>query len=583
LCPVSQRGPSGGVRMGGLKRLLRLVFKHWQVALAATLTTSLGVIVGLYIPLLFRRIVVEAIISRRPHLLPLLIGQVLALTALRGLLNLGHNYFSASLSQRTMRDLRDALYSKMVRLSMPFFDRHRGGALIARITSDVEVLERFVGFGLIHLGSSLLTFLGVLFFCLKLSPLLTAVALSSTPLLGLLSYTFATRLRPVFTEVRRLYAAMAGTAREALAGLRVLKAFASEPFQERKFEGELGRLLEKEFEGVGVWSKFIPIMNFASGLGMLAVLWFGGYLVVKGSITFGTLVAFNSYLFMLFWPVRFVGMLTNLSQRAAVAAGRVFEILDTPPDVPPPPRPFVPKRLRGEIEFQSVLFGYDPKRPVLKGLSLRVGPGERVAIVGPTGSGKSTLLWLAARFYDPQRGRVLLDGRDIRDYDLAFLHRNISIVPQEPILFSATVRENIAFGRPEASQEEIERAAELAQIHHFISSLPEGYDTVVGERGYNLSGGERQRVALARALLVDAPILLLDDFTSQVDAETEAAIVEGLEGALEGKTCIIVAHRLSVLKLAHRVLVLEEGRISGEFSPEGVAREFGAAWLRGGR
>ena len=312
---------------------------------------------------------------------------------------------------------------------------------------------------------------------------------------------------------------------------------------------------------------------------MLAVLWFGGYLVVKGRITFGTLVAFNSYLFMLFWPVRFVGMLTNLGQRAAVAAGRGFEILDREPEVVPPPRPFFPRRLKGEVEFDSVVFGYDPRRPVLKGLSFKVKPGERVAIIGPTGSGKSTVLWLVARFYDPQRGRVLLDGRDLRDYDPVFLRRNLAIVPQEPILFSATVRENIAFGRPEATQEEVEEAARIAQIHDFISSLPEGYDTVVGERGYNLSGGERQRVALARALLTGAPLLLLDDFTSQVDAETEAAIVGALEGALEGKTCIIVAHRLSVLRLAHRVLVLEGGKVAREFSAEEAAKELGASWL----
>jgi len=565
--------------MPPLLRLLGLIRRHWVVALLAFLTTLLGVVVGLYIPLIFKRIVDEAIISGKKELLPLLIGQVLALTALRGVLNLGHNYYTAALAQRAMRDLRDALYSKILRLSMPFFDRHRGGALIARITSDVEVLQRFLGFGLVHLGSGLMIFFGVLVFCLKLSPLLTAVALSTTPPLGLLSYAFARRLRPIFSAFRRLYASMAGAARETLSGIRVLKAFSSEPFEERRFEGEIRRLLEKGLEGVGVWSKFIPVMNFASGLGMLAVLWFGGYLVVKGRITFGTLVAFNSYLFMLFWPVRFVGMLTNLGQRAAVAAGRVFEILDREPEVVPPPRPFFPRRLKGEVEFESVVFGYDPRRPVLKGLSFKVKPGERVAIIGPTGSGKSTVLWLVARFYDPQRGRVLLDGRDLRDYDPVFLRRNLAIVPQEPILFSATVRENIAFGRPEATQEEVEEAARIAQIHDFISSLPEGYDTVVGERGYNLSGGERQRVALARALLTGAPLLLLDDFTSQVDAETEAAIVGALEGALEGKTCIIVAHRLSVLRLAHRVLVLEGGKVAREFSAEEAAKELGASWL----
>jgi ABC-type multidrug transport system fused ATPase/permease subunit len=390
---------------------------------------------------------------------------------------------------------------------------------------------------------------------------LALVALAVTPVLAAVAFLYSRASHPVFKEVQQRLADVTTIAEENIVGVNVVKAFAQEAPEERKFGARNEAVFAETVRAARLRAFYTPLLSFLPMLAQAAVLLAGGHRVYAGELTLGAFIAFNVYVLMLVFPLRMLGYWISEFQRAIASGERIFEVIDEPEDVAEAPDARPLPAGGGRIRFEHVTFGYDPARPVLQDVDLEIEPGTTVALIGHTGSGKTTLTALVPRFYDVTEGRVLVDGVDVRDVRLADLRGAIGIVSQDPFLFSATVRENIAFGAPGATDEDVERAARMAQAHDFIAALPNGYDTVIGERGITLSGGQRQRVAIARAILVDPRILVLDDATASVDATTEAKIRLGLREAMRGRTTLIVAHRLSTISLADEIVVLERGRV----------------------
>ena len=465
-------------------------------------------------------------------------------------------------------DLRNALYSHLLRLSFRFFDRNQTGQLMSRATVDLQNVRFFLGYGLIFLVQHILTVIGVTVILFVIDWRLALIALAITPLLVAVAWRYSHVSHPVLRDVQQRLADMTTVAEESIVGVNVVKAFAQEDPQEARFRDRVERVFSQSVRATRQQALYLPALSFLPLLAQAAVLLAGGYLVTEGSLSTGAFVSFNIYLLMLVFPLRMLGMWIGQIQRATAAGERIFQILDEPEEITNAPDARPLPEGGGRIVFEDASFAFTPGTPTLCDIDLEIEPGRIVALIGNTGSGKSTLTSLVPRFYDPTEGRVLVDGVDVRDIELTSLRRSIGIVAQEPFLFSATVRENIAFGAPEAEPADVEWAARAAQAHEFIERLPDGYDTVVGERGITLSGGQRQRLAIARALLVDPRILILDDATASVDATTEARIRRALQEAMRGRTTIIIAHRLSTISLADEIVVLEHGRIAARGTPE---------------
>jgi len=486
---------------------------------------------------------------------------ILAFGLVRSLLMMGRRLISGRQALGVEFDLRNAMYAKLQRLSFRFYDRHQTGQLMSRATVDLQAVRFFLGYGLIFFFQHVTTIVGVTVVMFVVNWRLALAATAMTPLIVIVAYRYSSISHPVLRDVQQKMADVATVAEESIVGVHVVKSFA----QERKRSGQFARRSEAVF-GRSVDANrqralYVPVLSFLPLLAQAVVLLYGGRMVVNGQLDFGQFIAFNVLVVMLVMPLRMLGMWIGQAQRATASGERIFEVMDEPEDVIDRPGAVDLPAGEGRVRFDGISFGYDMERPVLQGIDLVVEPGKTVALIGHTGSGKTTLASLVPRFYDVTAGRITIDGADIRDVKVHSLRREIGIVAQDPFLFSATVRENIAFGRPDASQEEVEEAARLAQAAEFIDDLPDGYDTVVGERGITLSGGQRQRLAIARALLVDPRILILDDATASVDATTEARIRLGLREAMKGRTTIIIAHRLSTLALADELVVLDRGRL----------------------
>ena len=514
---------------------------------------------------------------RQPDLLwPLALG-ILGLALLRFLFGFGRRYATNYLGHVVEYRLREALFRKMLDLHHGFYDRSSTGELVSRATNDLRVVRFFVGWGMFQMFISLLTLVVVSAALLYLNAPLALVVLSPMPLLAFAAWRFAAKVHPIFRSVQQKLADVTTAVQENVSGIRVVKSFSREPFEKEQFGDRAEGVLNETMAARGLRAFYIPGMSFLPATSIALLILFGGRAVIEGSLTVGDFALFQLYLIQLVWPMQGFGMVIDQGQRALASCERIFEILDERPEVEAPqhPKPF-PDHVPG-VEFRDVSFSYDGE-PVLNGVNLKVGPGEAVAVVGATGSGKTTLLSLVSRFYDPGSGEVLVGGTDVRELDLDELRRGVGVVPQETFLFSETVRDNITFGNPDATDEEVEDAAKVAGIHGQISGFPDGYDTMVGEWGITLSGGQKQRVAIARALVKDPSILILDDATSSVDAETEKSIQEALRGTLKassGRTTFIVAHRLSTILLADRVVVLEGGRVAEEGTHDELLRHGG--------
>ena len=508
-----------------------------------------------------RDVIDQALVEHDSGRLWLYVGAIALLGLVSAAFMSGRRLISGKQALDVEMDMRQGLYSHFVRLSFGFYDRHQTGQLMSRATVDLQGVRFFLGYGLIFFFQNVLTVVSVTIVLFFFEWRLALVVLAVTPFLVALAYRYSHVAHPTLREVQQKLADVATVAEENIVGVHVVKAFAQEPAEEAKFGVRNEALFGQTLRANRQRATYVPLLSFLPLLAQAAVLLIGSRMVAHGSLSIGSFISFNLYLALLVTPLRSLGMWVGQAQRATASGERIFQILDEPEDVGDLPGAIDLPEGDGAIRFENVSFSYLPGRPVLQNLDLALDAGTTVALIGHTGSGKTTVSSLVPRFYDVDSGRVLVDGVDVREVKLASLRRSMGVITQDPFLFSTTVRDNIAFGLPELTDEEVERVARLAQAHEFVERLPQGYDTVIGERGITLSGGQRQRIAIARALAVDPRILILDDATASVDATTEAHIRAGLREVMEGRTTLIIAHRLSTIALADEVVVLDNGRI----------------------
>ncbi|HEY63453.1 MAG TPA: ABC transporter ATP-binding protein [Caldilineae bacterium] len=501
---------------------------------------------------------------------------VVAISLVRTVFAYWQRYGVQALSQLVAYDIRNQLYDHIQRLSFSFHTRAQTGQLMSRTAEDVNSIQRFIGMGLLDALNILLLLGGIIAILLRMNWRLALIALIPIPLLAAFVLYFARHMRPLWRQVQQQFAEVSSVLQENLTGAQVVRAFAREPYEMQKFDETNREYMRLRLRAIRFWGTNFPFMMFLISCSTALILWFGGPMVARGEVTLGTLVAVNGYVLMLAMPVQRLGFIVNLTAEALAAGDRIFEVLDTEPEIKDAPNAIELPPIKGYVRFERVHFKYpDDKRATLEDIDFEARPGEIIALVGHTGSGKSTLINLIPRFYDVTEGRITVDGYDIREVTLRSLRRQIGVVLQDTLLFATTIRENIAYGRPDASEEEIIAAAKAAHAHEFIISFPDGYDTMVGERGITLSGGQRQRIAIARALLMNPRILILDDSTSSVDTETEYKIQQALATLMHGRTSFIIAQRLTTVKNADQILVLDHGRIVQRGTHEELLREPG--------
>ena len=562
-------------RRGPLLRSLILLGKYRSRAVSvyalALAVNGLTVI----IPQTIRWIIDAGIIQQNRSLLLLSLLGLIALTIIKGLVDYVLGRWTEVVSQGVAYDIRNTIYDKLSSLSFAYHDQAQTGQLLARSISDVERIRFLTGRGVLRLFQSstlmLLTFVALLL----MNPQLALLSMLLMPALGYIAFRFGRIFRPLSLDLQQQLAEMTTVLEQNLRGSRIVKAFAQEDAEIRRFEEKNRDWFALARKQVIVQTQHIPLLDFIASLSTVAIIWLGGRLVIENTLTIGELVAFTTYLGQLISPVRRLGVIIPAVAMASAAGERIFTIIDAKSEVSDAPdaRPLPP--IEGQVRFEDVSFSYFNQRTVLNKLNFQAEPGEVVALLGATGSGKSTIINLIPRFYDVTGGRIQVDGHDVRGVRLNSLRGQIGMVLQETILFAASIRENIAFGVDEATETEVIEAAKAAQAHDFIMAMPDGYETRVGERGATLSGGQKQRVAIARALLKNPRILLLDDATSSVDAETERLIQQALERLMEGRTSFIIAQRLSTVRMADKVLVLQDGRVAASGTHEELLRESG--------
>jgi ATP-binding cassette subfamily B protein len=543
--------------------------RPYKVSLVVSIVLAVGSQVAqIALVWVTRNVIDDALRPRDVDKLWLFVALIVVIGIFRAVLMAGRRLISGKQALAVEMDMRQGLYAHLVRLSFGFYDRHQTGQLMSRATVDLQGVRFFLGYGLIFFFQNVLTVVSVTAVLFVFQWKLALIALAITPVLVVLAYRYSHVAHPTLREVQQKLADVATVAEENIVGVHVVKAFAQEPQEERKFIARSEEVFQQTIRANRQRALYVPLISWVPLVAQGAVLLVGARMVTRGELTVGAFVAFNLYLGMLVMPLRSLGMWIGQAQRATAAGERIFQVMDEPEEIAdrPDARELPPGP--GHVRFDRVRFEYMPGRPVLEDIDLELVPGRTVALIGHTGSGKTTLTALVPRFYDVTSGQVLVDGVDVRDVKLSSLRSSIGVISQDPFLFSATVRENIAFGAGDLDQAELERIARIAQAHEFIERLPDGYDTVIGERGITLSGGQRQRLAIARALAVDPRILILDDATASVDASTEARIRLGLREAKRGRTTIIIAHRLSTIALADEIVVLDGGRVAARGTHE---------------
>jgi len=542
-------------------RLLKYLKPYWWQIAIGLLCLLLATPAQLFHPLVWKFIVDEVIVN---HKVGLLVPALLVMVAVHLVgvgLSAARTYLLGVVGQRFVFDLRNELYRKLQSHSLRFFHERRSGDLIARVIGDVDTLQEVTINGVDNIIANALQFIGVAAIIVALNWKVGTLTLLPMAGVAALVWIFNARIRGLYRRIRDRLGDVSAKLQENLLGMLIIKAFARELYELQRFEEENRRYLNESIKGVIARTVYFPAVftvGFFSSVVMISV---GAIFVLRGEFTIGGLVAYRGYWWQLFAPVFSLAQINEMVQRAIASASRVFEILDAPLEITDAPDAIELAEAKGHIVFDRVTFAYDDKNIVLQDVSFEVLPGQKVGIVGPSGAGKSTILALILRLYEPQEGRILLDGYDLRQIKQESLRRHCAIVTQEPFLFNDTVRHNIRFGRLDATDEEIVEAAKLANAHEFIEELPDGYETVVGERGVRLSGGQKQRICIARAFLANPKILLLDEATASVEPESEAIIQATLERLMEGRTTIIVSHRLSMVRDCDQILVVQDGRI----------------------
>lgn len=544
------------------RRLLGYVRPHLTRMILAAFSLLMVSLMSLVFPWIVRSLVDSVFVRHDEHTLNLITLALFGVFLLQALFNYTQTYLIAWIGERIVADLRQDLFAHLQALSPAFYGERRTGELMSRVTNDVNAVQNTVSGNLLSLLQQVVTLTGSIVIIFYLDWRLSLLMLLVAPPIALSAAFFGRWLSHIARRVQESLGDATTVLAEALANVRVVQAFTREPYEVGRFGGLIERVFTLTLQRIRVRAVFTALITFLTFAAITAVLWFGGREVLAGRLTPGGLISFLFYIFLIAGPM---GALTNLygqAQEAMGAARRIFEVLDTPRDIRDRPgaRPLPP--LRGDLTFDDVWFGYLPDRDVLKGVSFGVEAGRMAALVGPSGAGKTTIGSLIPRFYEPARGAITLDGIDIRTATLVSLRGQIAVVPQEPVLFGITVRENIAYGRLDATDAEIEAAARAANAHDFVIDLPDGYQTVVGERGVKLSGGQAQRLAIARAFLKDPPILILDEATSDLDAESEFLVQQALSELMRGRTVLVIAHRLATVKHADRVVVVHAGRIA---------------------
>ncbi len=548
---------------------------YWRLTVGAYLIMLVVNALALSIPQFIRWIVDEGIDGQDVGLLTRAVLALLGLTLLKGVLSFFQGRWTEIASQGVAYDLRNAIHRKLSELSFSYHDHAETGQLLSRAVQDVERIRFLTGRAILRLIEGITLLLGTMVVLLWMNRDLALLALATIPVLIYVAFRFGRSFRPLSLEIQQQLAVLTTRLEQNLRGARVVKAFAQEGAEIARFDHENDHWFGLSIEAVRLRSFTVPLIDLIASIGTVFVIWYGGSLVIRGQLTLGELVAFSTYLSLLVMPLRRVGVIIPALAVAAAAGERVFEILDTPSEVHDAPDAVPLAPVRGHVRFDRVSFAYFGRHQVLRDITFEALPGQVIALLGATGSGKSTIINLIPRFYDPSQGRITVDGYDTRQVTLSSIRDQIGIVLQETTLFAATIRENIAFGCPEAGEADIVTAAKAAQAHQFIMDTPHGYDTEVGERGVTLSGGQKQRLAIARALLKDPAILILDDATSSVDTETERLIQLALERLMQGRTSFVIAQRLSTVRMADLILVLEKGRIAASGTHEELLRASG--------
>jgi ATP-binding cassette, subfamily B, bacterial len=551
---------------------------HWK-ALALGLLAAIGESAANLLEPWPLKIVLDNVLKSRPihgWLHPLIVSiagtnrlavvkfaaiAVLAIAALNALCSYAEKYLTTSVGQWVMHDLRRTLYSHIQRLSLGFHDRSQAGDLISRVTSDIDAVQSFIASSLLGAVINCLTLVGMVGVMFYINWRFTLIALSVAPVLFAVVYRYTRQIKKAARAVRKKEGEIVSVVQEVLTSIRVVKAFAREDYEQHRLEEQSLEGVELALHARGMKARLYPIVELIVAAGTAMVLWFGGSLALRGILSPGSLILFIWYLGKMYKPMQDLSKMTDAYSKAAVGYERIREVLEVERDVQDLPGARNAPRFRGKIEFENVSFSYEPDIPALTNVTFKIEPGTVAALVGPTGAGKTTVINLIPRFYDPSSGVVKIDGQDIRLFKQKSLRERVSFVLQDTLLFHGPIWQNIAYGKPEASRQEILRAAELANASEFIERMPQGYDTLVGERGVTLSGGQRQRIAIARAIIRDTPILILDEPSSGLDAAAEHEVFEALGRLMEGKTCIIVAHRLATIRRADAIFVVQDGAI----------------------
>jgi len=542
-------------------RLLRYLRPYIPQTIMAVICMLLATSASLYVPWIVRDVIDGVLVNKDILLLNAITAGIIVVFALRGFFVYGQNYLMAYVSQKIVIDLREMLFRHFQRLSVSYFDRSRTGKVLSYMTNDVGALQGALAQNVIELSTESLTLIGSLIAMFYLHWQLALLTLITVPLVAQAMNLFGVKLRKASGAMQQRAAEITSVLQEMIVSVRVIRLFVREEYETDRFLRENDNNFTAQMKAAQLSATLSPVVEFLAAIAVTVIIWYGGREVISGNLTSGSLIAFLVYAVNISNPVKRLGNVYGSIQRAVAAAERVFDVLDTLPEVEDAPDAVELPAVKGDVSFENVCFEYRAGESALKGLSIEIPAGQILAIVGPSGAGKSTIANLLPRFYDPQAGLIRIDGIDIRKVTVRSLREQIAMVPQETTLFNASIYENILYGRLEADNEAVIEAAKAANAHDFIMQLPNGYDTQIGERGSQLSGGQRQRIAIARAILKNPRILILDEATSALDAESERVVQDALDKLMIGRTTFVIAHRLSTIQRADKILVMEKGRL----------------------